>query len=120
MGWRTPASTSASQLRRFSDYEPVTLEFRTVLRKQGEDDNVSRFVRVFRVGDDDFSVVALKMRGIWLGKVGPYVPAAAEVERLGREILSTLYPEFELGADKDGVRQLSWSDPHNGGFHDDS
>ena len=46
---------------------------------------------------------------------GPYVPVA-EVERLGGEILSTLYPEFELGADKDGVRQLSWSDPHNGGF----
>ena len=39
-----------------------------------------------------------------------------EVEKIGRELLSETYPEYQLGSDKGGVRQLSWSDPVNGGF----
>ena len=46
---------------------------------------------------------------------GPYVPVP-EVERIGREVLSETYSDYELGSDKGGVRQLSWSDPVNGGF----
>ena len=46
---------------------------------------------------------------------GPYVPVP-EVEKIGRELLSETYPEYQLGSDKGGVRQLSWSDPVNGGF----
>ena len=46
---------------------------------------------------------------------GPYVPVT-EVERIGREVLSETYSDYELGSDKGGVRQLSWSDPVNGGF----
>ena len=46
---------------------------------------------------------------------GPYVPVP-EVEKIGRELLSETYPEYELGSDEGGVRQLSWSDPVNGGF----
>ena len=46
---------------------------------------------------------------------GPYVPVP-EVERIGREVLSETYSNYELGSDKGGVRQLSWSDPVNGGF----
>ena len=46
---------------------------------------------------------------------GPYVPIP-EVERIGREVLSETYSDYELGSDKGGVRQLSWSDPVNGGF----
>lgn len=46
---------------------------------------------------------------------GPYVPVP-EVERIGREVLSETYSDYELGSDKGGVRQLSWSDPINGGF----
>ena len=46
---------------------------------------------------------------------GPYVPVP-EVERIGREVLSETYSAYELGSDKGGVRQLSWSDPVNGGF----
>ena len=46
---------------------------------------------------------------------GPYVPVP-EVERIGREVLSETYSGYELGSDKGGVRQLSWSDPVNGGF----
>ena len=46
---------------------------------------------------------------------GPYVPVP-EVEKIGRELLSETYSEYQLGSDKGGVRQLSWSDPVNGGF----
>ena len=46
---------------------------------------------------------------------GPYVPVE-EVEKIGRELLSETYSEYQLGSDKGGVRQLSWSDPVNGGF----
>ena len=46
---------------------------------------------------------------------GPYVPIP-EVERIGSEVLAETYSQFELGSDKGGVRQLSWSDPVNGGF----
>ena len=46
---------------------------------------------------------------------GPFV-AIPVIERIGREVLSEIYPDYELGSDKGGVRQLSWSDPHNGGF----
>ena len=99
------------------DYEPVILEFRNRLAEAGGGGWIARdFGASISRWDDDFSGStqdAWELVGQSVG--GPYVPVA-EVERLGREILSTLYPEFELGADKDGVRQLSWSDPHNGGF----
>ena len=99
------------------NYEPVILEFRNRLAEAGGGRWVARdFGASISRWDDDFrgsTQDAWELVGQSVG--GPYVPVA-EVERLGREILSTLYPEFELGADKDGVRQLSWSDPHNGGF----
>ena len=99
------------------DYEPVILEFRNRLAEVGEGQWVARdFGASISRWDDDFSGStqdAWELVGQSVG--GPYVPVA-EVERLGCEILSTLYPEFELGADKGGVCQLSWSDPQNGGF----
>lgn len=99
------------------DCEPVILEFRNRLAEVGEGQWVARdFGASISRWDDDFSGStqdAWELVGQSVG--GPYVPVA-EVERLGREFLSTLYPEYELGADKGGVCQLSWSDPQNGGF----
>ena len=97
--------------------EPRILEFRRRLAEVGGGEWVARsFGSSISKWDDDsagFAQDSWELQGQM--SAGPFV-AIPEIERIGREVLSGTYPDYELGSDKGGVRQLSWSDPHNGGF----
>ena len=99
------------------DEEPKILEFRRRLAEAGGGAWEARsFGSSIAKWDDDsagFSQDSWELVGQVVA--GPYVPVP-EVEKIGRELLSETYPEYQLGSDKGGVRQLSWSDPVNGGF----
>ena len=97
--------------------EPRILEFRRRLAEVGGGEWVARsFGSGISKWDDDsagFAQDSWELQGQM--SAGPFV-AIPVIERIGREVLSEIYPDYELGSDKGGVRQLSWSDPHNGGF----
>ena len=97
--------------------EPRILEFRRRLAEVGGGEWVARsFGSSISKWDDDsagFAQDSWELQGQM--SAGPFV-AIPVIERIGREVLSEIYPDYELGSDKGGVRQLSWSDPHNGGF----
>ena len=99
------------------DEEPKILEFRRRLAEVGGGEWEARsFGSSISKWDDDsagFSQDSWELQGQMTA--GPFV-AIPEIEKIGRELLSETYSEYELGSDKGGVRQLSWSDPHNGGF----
>ena len=100
------------------DEEPKILEFRRRLAEAGGGDawEARSFGSAINKETDQSSG---REQPAWelVGQdvAGPYVPVP-EVERIGREVLSETYSDYELGSDKGGVRQLSWSDPVNGGF----
>ena len=100
------------------DEEPKILEFRRRLAEAGG--GGAWEARIFGSEiDEETDQSSGDDQPSWelVGQVvaGPYVPVP-EVEKIGRELLSETYPEYQLGSDKGGVRQLSWSDPVNGGF----
>ncbi|MBS4795769.1 MAG: DUF4853 domain-containing protein [Actinomyces sp. oral taxon 181] len=99
------------------DEEPKILEFRRRLAEAGGGEWEARsFGSSIAKWDDDsagYSQDSWELQGQMTG--GPFV-AIPEIEKIGRELLSETYSEYELGSDKGGVRQLSWSDPRNGGF----
>lgn len=100
------------------DEEPKILEFRRRLAEAGG--GGAWEARIFGSEiDEETDQSSGDEQPAWelIGQdvAGPYVPVP-EVEKIGRELLSETYPEYQLGSDKGGVRQLSWSDPVNGGF----
>ena len=99
------------------DAEPTILAFRNRLAEVGGGSWEARdFGSSISQWDDNsagFDQKAWELVGQTVA--GPYVPVE-EVEKIGREFFAELYPEYELGSDKSGVRQLSWSDSANGGF----
>ena len=99
------------------DEEPKILEFRNRLAEAGGGPWEARSYGSEIDGETDKSSGSEQPAWELIGQStgGPYVPVD-EVEKIGRELLSETYSEYQLGSDKGGVRQLSWSDPVNGGF----
>ena len=100
------------------DEEPKILEFRRRLAEAGGGGAWEARIFGSQINKEtDKSSGSEQPAWELVGQVvaGPYVPVP-EVEKIGRELLSETYPEYQLGSDKGGVRQLSWSDPVNGGF----
>ena len=100
------------------DEEPKILEFRRRLAEAGGGGAWEALIFGSEINKEtDHSSGDEQPAWELVGQVvaGPYVPVP-EVEKIGRELLSETYPEYQLGSDKGGVRQLSWSDPVNGGF----
>ena len=99
------------------DVEPKILEFRRRLAEAGGGEWEARsFGSSISQWDDDSAGVSQdswELQGQL--SAGPFVPID-EIEKIGHEVLSETYSDYELGSDKGGVRQLSWSDPVNGGF----
>lgn len=118
LGWKPPLEQRQSIQAFQRNEEPKILEFRRRLAEAGGGGAWEARIFGSEINEEtDQSSGHEQPAWELVGQdvAGPYVPVP-EVEKIGRELLSETYPEYQLGSDKGGVRQLSWSDPVNGGF----